>query len=263
MAVLATQLRGPVLLITLDRPAVRNALSRELRAQLAAALRAADDDDAVRAVVITGSGSSFCAGLDLEELKASVGQPHEAALEDSQALAALFSQIIELGKPVVAAVNGPAVAGGAGLVNACDVAVAAQGARFGYTEARIGFVAALVAALLERQVGAKVRRELLLGAEIIDAQRALALGLVNEVVPDDAVVERAIELATRMARNAPGSLAETKRLLASIDGLPLTAALQAAALANAARRSSPELAEGVASFLEKRRPSWQPPTERD
>lgn len=256
MAVLLKEMRGPVLLLTLNRPEVRNALSRELRSELSAALSAAEADSAVRAVVITGSGTSFCAGLDLDELRAAVSQPVQEALADSRALAALYRQVLELGKPVVAAVNGAAVAGGAGIVNACDVAVAAIGARFGYTEARIGFIAALVAVLLARQVGAKAQRELLLGADLIGAERALSLGLVNEVVPDGAALDRALELAMKMARNAPGSLAETKRLLARIDGLPLPEALEIAALANAERRASPELTEGVASFLEKRAPLW-------
>ncbi len=256
MATLAREMQGPVLVLTLDRPAVRNALSRALRAELAEALRDAADDPGVRAVVITGRGSAFCAGLDLDELKASAGQSREEALEDSRALAALYRQIIDLGKPVVAAVNGPAVAGGAGIVNACDLAVASESARFGYTEARIGFIAALVAALLVRQAGDKAVRELLLGAGIVDARRALELGLINEVVPDGGALARATEVAAGLARNAPGSLAATKRLLARLSGLSLAEALDVAAAANAERRSSAELAEGVAAFLEKRQPEW-------
>lgn len=265
MATLLARRDGPVLLLTLDRPEVRNALSRALRAELADALDAAAADPKVRAVVMTGAGAAFCAGLDLDELLAEAAGAEsagaaEAALEDSRSLAGLYRQLIALPKPVIAAVNGAAVAGGAGLVNASDLAVAAASARLGYTEARIGFVPAIVATLLRTQMGEKALRELLLGAELIGARRALELGLVNEVVPDGQAVARALELAGELARNAPGSLAATKALLLATSGLALDAALATASEANAARRSSDELAEGIRAFLDKRAPAWREPS---
>lgn len=259
MATLASERLGPVLVLTLDRPQVRNALSVELRTELSAALTSAAADGSVRALVITGSGSSFCAGLDLDELVAAVGGPEAYALADSRALAALYRQLIDLPKPVVAAVNGAAVAGGAGLVNACDLAVADERARFGYTEVRIGFVPAIVAALLRSQVGEKALRELLLGAGLIGAARALELGLINEVVPAGRARARAVDLASSLALNAPGSLAATKALLGDMAGLSLDEALDLATSANAERRSSPELAEGVGAFLAKRPAAWLEP----
>ncbi len=264
MSNLATERHGPVLLLTLDRPEVRNALSLTLREELSAALTEAAGDASIRVVVITGRGPAFCAGVDLDELAASAGQPPAAALADSRALADLFRQIIDLPQPVIAAVNGAAVAGGAGLVNACDIALAAASARFGYTEARIGFVPAIVAALLVRQVGDKAARRLLLGADLIDATEALRIGLITEVVPDDELLARALDAAGRLARNAPGSLAVTKELLSRLHGLELDAAIDLAVTANASRRSAPELAEGVRAFLEKRAPSWlaEPPPDR-
>src|SRR5690606_18305882 len=162
---------GPVRVLTLDRPAVRNALSRALREELRAALADAEADDAVRSVVITGAGEAFCAGLDLRELEATAALTREQHREDTLQLAELLTAIHSCPRPVVAAVNGPAVAGGAGIVTACDVALAAPEARLGYTETRIGFVPALVAVLLLHQVGEKHARELLLGAHLVDASR--------------------------------------------------------------------------------------------
>lgn len=248
---------GSVRIVTLARPEVRNALSTELRLELSAALADADTDERVKAVVVTGEGDAFCAGLDLRELEATVTRSPAENREDSAALAALFLQMIESPKPIVAAVNGPAVAGGAGLVTACDVAFAATSARFGYTEARIGFVAALVSVMLVRQVGEKHARELLLGAGLVSAERAARMGLVNEVVDDGAVLERALAFANQAARNAPGSLAATKALLRDVGSLGLRAGFAAATEVNVASRSGSELAEGVRAFLEKRDPAWR------
>lgn len=248
---------GPVRVLTLDRPEVKNALSRRLRAELAEQVRLAGEDDAVRALVLTGAGDAFCAGLDLNELEGTLSATEAEHREDTTALAALLLALVRCPKPVIAAVNGPAVAGGAGLVTACDVAFAGASARFGYTEARIGFVAALVSVLLVRQVGDKHARELLLGAGLIDAQRAAAIGLVNEVVADDGLMDRALAFARRVARNAPGSLAATKRLLAEVVAASLADGMAAAIEVNVASRSGAELAEGVRAFLEKREPAWR------
>ena len=248
---------GRVRLLTFERPMVKNALSRALRSELLEQLRLASGDDRVRVLVLTGAGDAFCAGLDLNELEGTVTASAAEHRRDTTALAALFMAIVNCPKPVIAAVNGPAVAGGAGIVTACDVAFAASSARFGYTEARIGFVAALVSVLLVRQVGEKHARELLLGATLIDAERAAAIGLVNEVVPDGQVLERTLEYAHLVARNAPSSLAATKRLLTTVVGAELEAGMAAAIEVNVASRAGAELAEGVRAFLEKRKPAWR------
>lgn len=249
--------RGPVRVLTLARPEVKNALSRALRAELRAALDEAKREQSVRAIVITGAGDAFCAGLDLRELEGTVSLTTEEHRADTADLAELLEALVRCPKPVIAAVNGPAVAGGAGIVTACDVAFAAPTARFGYTEARIGFVAALVSVLLLRQVGEKHARELLLGAHLISAERAAAIGLVNEVVRGGDVLQAAVEFGERLARNAPGSLAATKRLLTGLPGLSLDEAMSAAISVNVATRSGEELKEGVRAFLEKRDPSWR------
>jgi methylglutaconyl-CoA hydratase len=257
MSSIETRDDGAVRVVTLNRPEVRNALSGELRSELLSALLEAGSEARVRAIVVTGAGDAFCAGLDLRELEATVAGSEAQHRADSAALAELFLAIVESTKPVVAAVNGAAVAGGAGLVTACDVAFSARSARFGYTEARIGFVAALVSVLLVRQVGEKHARELLLGAGLVSAERALAMGLVNEVVDDGAVLERAMGFAHTVSRNAPGSLAATKSLLRDVGSLGLRQGFAAALEVNVASRSGAELAEGVRAFLEKREPAWR------
>ena len=157
----------------------------------------------------------------------------------------------------MAAVNGPAVAGGAGLVSVCDTAVMSEGAKIGYTEARIGFVAALVGVFLVRQVGEKHARDLLLSARLVDAEEAVAMGLVNEIAPPGEVLGRAVARARIMARNAPSSLAMTKALLVSVPSLGLLEGLRYATEVNALARTTDDLKEGVAAFLEKREPGWR------
>lgn len=248
---------GAVRVITLNRPDVRNALSSELRSELAAAVTAAVDDSDVRAVVITGAGEAFCAGLDLRELEGTVTRSEAENRADTAALAELFMALVACPKPVIAAVNGAAVAGGAGLVTACDVAFAARSARIGYTEARIGFVPALVSVLLVRQVGEKHVRELLLGAGLVTAERAFQMGLVNAVVDDGQALAHALKFAHDVSRNAPRSLADTKGLLREVSSLGLAQGFAAALEVNVSSRSGAELAEGVRAFLEKREPAWR------
>jgi methylglutaconyl-CoA hydratase len=257
MQLILTDRQGPVRILTLNRPAVRNALSAELRAALSDALRAAAEDQDTRAVVLTGAGDAFCAGLDLRELEGMSERSAEENRADSRDLAELLLQLATLPKPVVAAVNGPAVAGGAGLVTACDLAVMDLGARIGYTEARIGFVPALVSVFLVRQVGDKHARDLLLSARLITAQEAADIGLVNEVVAPGQALAAALDRARGLTRNAPGSLAISKTLLATVPSLSLEDGLRYAAEVNAEAREGDELHEGVRAFLEKREPRWR------
>ena len=259
MAKLGIEDRGPVRVLTLNEPERRNPLSWELVAELLDALKEAEADPAVRALVLTGAGSAFSAGADLAYLKALTGLPAEANLAHSEELKALFLTLYTLKKPVVAAVNGPAVAGGAGLVLAADLAVFAEEAKIGFTEVKIGFVAALVAVLLVRHLGEKAARELLLTGELVPAERALWLGLANRVVPNEAVLEEAIRLAEKVAAGAPASLALTKALLAELPGMGLYEGFAHATLANAWIRETEDLEEGLAAFFERRRPRFAPP----
>lgn len=259
MPAILTSDEGAVRTLTLNRPTVRNALDRELRGQLGRALAAAERAPGVRAVVLTGSGSAFCAGMDLGELEGVLDQSAEEHLQDSRELAELFLAIYSFPKPIVAAVNGHAVAGGAGLALTCDAVVISEDARIGYSEARIGFVAAVVGVFLSRIIGERGARELLLEARLIEAEEAVRRGLANESRPRDQVLTRALERARLMARNSPMALAATKRLLVESSGLPLQQALDLAATVNAEARAGADLREGIRAFLEKRPASWVAP----
>lgn len=259
MAPLVLEQRGSALIVTLNRPEVRNALSRALRAELLQALAAAREEASVRSVILTGAGRAFCAGLDLDELEALQRATLADTRADVAALAELFDTIYRFPKPIIAAVNGHAVAGGAGLASVCDITIMSRSAKLGYTEARIGFVAALVGVYLVRQVGEKRARELLLSARLISAEEALQYGLATAVAADGAALAAALEMAEALAANAPGSLALTKTLLSNLYGMGLGESLSYAAELNALSRQGDELKEGIRAFLEKRPPSWQSP----
>jgi enoyl-CoA hydratase/carnithine racemase len=224
MSVLLIEDRGAVRILTMNRPEKRNALNSELTKGLLEALQAADRAEAVGCVVLTGAGPGFCAGADLAEFKG-LQDPRagEARAELTMQLHLAFSRI---SKPVVTAINGAAMGGGAGLALAGDIAVMAQGAKLGYPEARHGIVAAIVMANLVRQVGRKAAFELVALGEPVDSARALQLGMVNRVVPDAEVVSHAISIAQKLAAVARPAMAETKRLFHEVADLPLAAALE-------------------------------------
>lgn len=255
--VLLREVRGRTLLLTLNRPAVKNALSAELLRELTRAIRTAGEQDGLRAVVLQGAGGAFCAGLDIAALREMAGLTPEEQRQDSQGLSTLLLAITHCPLPVIAAVEGPAVGAGAGIAAACDLVVAGQGARLGYTEVRLGFVPAIVAAYALRALGDKHARELLLEARIVAAEEAWRLGLVNEVCPDGGALEAALARAARLARNSPTALATTKELLGVLGHLSLEDGLRYAVAANAWTRTTRDMHEGVAAFLEKRPPTWQ------
>ena len=241
--------------ITLNRPEKRNALSYELISELLAALAEAAASDS-RVLVITGAGSAFCSGMDLDDLKGLLGCSPEQNLKDSETVAQLFRTIYEFSKPSIAAVNGAAVAGGAGLATLCDFTLAVPEAKFGYTEVRIGFIPAIVSTFLLRQVGEKQARELLLTGKLIGADEALRIGLINEVVAASTLLARTTELAEQLAANSPASLLATKRLLRDLAGRELDDQLRLSVRENAAIRATADFREGISSFLEKRKPKW-------
>lgn len=224
LAVLLVEDRGPVRIVTMNRPEKRNALNSELTQRLLDALQAADRDENVGAVVLTGAGQGFCAGADLTEFKGL--QDPQAAERRAELTMQLHLVFSKLSKPVVTAINGAALGGGAGLAIAGDLAVMAQSAQLGYPEAKHGIVAAIVMANLVRQVGRKVAFELVALAEPIDAARALELGMVNRVSKNPEVVPVAVSLAEKLAAVARPAMAETKRLFHEVAELPLAAALE-------------------------------------
>src|SRR5262249_50925781 len=200
--------RPPAVVLTMNRPDRRNALSRGLIGALAAAFQRARDDAAARCVILTGAGKSFCAGMDLAELQESVTTADgDNVWNDVLQLAKLYDFIYTLPKPTIAVVNGAAVAGGAGLVTVCDLAVAAPEAKFGYPEVRRGLVAAMVMPHLLRHVGERMARYLLLTGELIDAEEACRTGLLNVVVPSSELLDRAMVLARSLAEGGPQALA--------------------------------------------------------
>jgi methylglutaconyl-CoA hydratase len=241
--------------LTLNRPDKRNAVSYELIDDLSRALDEVHNSPA-RVLILTGAGTAFCSGMDLESLKALIGRTPEQNLDDSRTMAALFRTLYEFPKPTIAAVNGAAIAGGTGLALLCDFTLAVPEAKFGYTEVRIGFVPAIVSSFLLRQVGEKIARDLLLTGRTFDAGEALKLGLINEVVPPENLLDRARELAAQLAENSPVSLFYTKRLLTDHARAELDSQIEAAIRENAAVRESSDFREGVTSFLEKRKPRW-------
>lgn len=242
--------------ITLNRPDRRNALSRELIETLRENVARAADDPAVRVVVLTGAGNVFCAGMDLAELQESLTADAADApvWDDAMRLASLYDAIYRLAKPSVAAVNGSAVAGGAGLVSVCDLAVCVEGAKFGYPEVRRGLVAAMVLPHLMRHVGERMARYLLLTGELIDAGAALRAGFVNEVVPDAELKNRVSAIAASLIEGGPVALAKTKELLTAFSHQAL--GIEEAAQASAAPRLTQECRDGLRAFFEKKPVPW-------
>ena len=245
----------PIRTITLNRPERRNAMTHEMQAELISVL----DETAGgnwRVVILTGAGEAFCSGLDLSELQAMQSKTIAEHRTDAERIAKLFVGLRELPIPTIAAVHGPAIAGGTGLAMSCDFTLATPASKFGFTEVRIGFVPALVSAFLSLQVGEKRCRDLLLTGRLFDAAEAHQIGLIDEVVPHSELMVRAQALAETLLANSPGSLKATKQLLIAQNRSWLDNAIVAALAANAESRETVDFREGVAAFLEKRKPRW-------
>jgi methylglutaconyl-CoA hydratase len=249
--------RSPAVVLTMNRPERRNALSRGLIAALSDAIARARDDAAARCIILTGAGNAFCAGMDLAELQESLTAEGDSPVwDDALRLATLYELIYTLPKPTIAAVNGAAVAGGAGLVSVCDLAVATPEARFGYPEVRRGLVAAMVMPHLLRHVGERLARYLLLTGELIDAQTAHQFGFLNAVVPAEQLLSRALAWAHALSEGGPNALAHTKELLRNFSRQAI--GLEEAAKASAAPRLTEECRQGLQAFFDKRPAPWTP-----
>lgn len=253
------EVRESTAIISLNRPERRNALNQPLIKALAREFERARVDEQVRSVILTGTGSTFCAGMDLAELQASLAplaNADESSViwQDALRLAQLFDLIYSFPKPTIAAVNGPAVAGGAGLTTVCDLAVASSTAKFGYPEVRRGLVAAMVMPHLLRHVGERLARYLLLTGELIDAPRALEFGLVNSIVTPDALMSTGLQWAESIRAGGPLALEKTKELLQTFS--PQAISVEQAARESAAPRLTDECREGLEAFFAKRLPPW-------
>jgi len=247
---LIEKLTPQITVVTLNRPERRNALTIELLTELVAAIKVASDMPDERIIILRGAGAAFCTGMDL---KAATPQNAHAMAE---LVAKTLLTLSETGLVTIAAVHGAAVAGGAGIMSACDFVVAAEGTKIGYPEVRRGLVAGLVMTFLRRQVSERNMRELLLGSELIDAERAKELGLVNRVVPQDDLMSEAQKFADAALQAAPGALAQTKRLIEELWWRSVKEDIDLALKYHMQARESSEAREGIAAFNEKRPPNW-------
>jgi methylglutaconyl-CoA hydratase len=258
MQLVRYEVRQSTAILTLERPEKRNALSRELIAALAKTVEHAASDPDARCVVLTGDGPAFCAGMDLDELRGTVENSDEAELvwDDAKALSSLFQRIYSLPKPTIAAVNGVAVAGGAGLVTVCDLALAVPTAKFGYPEVRRGLVAAMVLPHLLRHVGERAARKMLLTGELIDAMEAERIGLINAIVPPEDLLSTALQWAGQCAAGGPRALATTKTLLERCSKQAVS--VDELADASAEPRLNEECRGGLKAFFAKEKAPWVP-----
>jgi methylglutaconyl-CoA hydratase len=242
-----------IIILTLNRPAKRNALNAALMEACSEAFESLAKDRKQRVIILRGEGPVFCAGLDLEEAFLPENAERTAGL-----VARVLRAVYQVPQVTIAAVQGAAIAGGAGLMSACDVVVAAQDARIGYPEVRRGLVAALVMSLLHRQVRERDARELLLLGELISSERARQMGLVNRVVLAEQLLPEAMSLARTALQGGPQSIGQTKKVLDELWPSSFNQELDETLLHHLSARNSSEAREGVAAFLEKRSPSWQP-----
>jgi methylglutaconyl-CoA hydratase len=241
--------------ITLNRPDKRNALCPLLMQEISQAFSEAEDSDC-RVVILTGAGPAFCAGLDMEHLSTLHATTEEEGRRDSENMANVLRTLYEFPKPVIAAVNGPAIAGGMGLAILADFTLAVPEAKFGFTEVKLGYVPALVASFLLRHVGEKVTRELLLSGRLIKAQEAYHLHLVTQIVDSDELIQTAYAHAQGLLQNSPQAMREIKLLLATHSKRRLDEEIEDAIEVNARQRSAEDFREGVQAFLKHRKPEW-------
>jgi methylglutaconyl-CoA hydratase len=242
---------GAVGRITLNRPEKRNALSGPLIAALKDALRRANDENAVRVVLLTGAGADFCSGADLSALQKIAEGSVADNSSDARSLMEVFTLIREVRMPVVAAVHGRALAGGCGLASACDIVLASASARFGYPEVKIGFVPAMVAAILKRNVSEKRAFELLTLGQEISASEAKDMGLVNRVFPDDIFAAETSAYANQFEKMSRSAVELTKKLLYQMDGLAFREALESGVDVNVLARMTEDCQKGIARFLKR------------
>ena len=252
------EIDGAVARVTLNRPETHNAFDDALIARLTDALEDLGARDDVRAVVLAGRGKSFCAGADLAHMKKAADFSEAENIADAQALARLLMVLGGLSKPTVALVQGPAYGGGVGLVSACDIALAAERASFALTEVRLGLIPAVISPFVVRAIGESHSRRFMLTGARFDAETALRIGLVHEVVPGEALEARGAAVVEMLMQCSPDAHRRAKALIDAVSGRPIDDALaEDVARRIAAARASDDGREGIAAFLEKRPPKWR------
>jgi methylglutaconyl-CoA hydratase len=255
--------RGGGATVTLDRPDVHNAFNAALIAELTRCFAALGAEAGVRAIVLTGAGPSFSAGADLTWMRQSLELTAEENVADAERLAEMFETIDRCPRPVVARVNGAAFGGGVGLVAVCDIAVAAEGARFAFSETKLGIAPAVIAPFVVRKIGLSHARALFLTGARFDAARALQVGLVHQVAPADQLDAAVDEQLALLLSSGPEAVGAVKGLLAELPALDPAAARRATTELIARLRTGAEGQEGIRAFLEKRRASWVEELESD
>lgn len=253
-----TDIQGSTATVTLNRPEIHNAFDDQLIRRLTQEFQGLGQDQVVRVVILAATGDSFCAGADINWMRRMADYDHEGNLEDAKSLSGLMFTLASLRKPTIAVVQGPAFGGGVGLVAACDLAIASTDAKFALTEVKLGIVPAAVGPYVVSAIGPRQASRYMLTGEVFDAARALEIGLVNEVVDADQVMDRARQFADMLLENGPRAMGEVKNLIRYVDGRARDEALMAQTAGHIARvRASQEGREGLAAFLEKRKPSWK------
>ncbi len=247
---------GRVGRVWLDRPDVRNAFNAVMIGELREAFRSLAADEAVRVVVLSGRGTSFCAGADLAWMREGIGYSREQNLRETLDLAECLHDLYSLPKPTVARVNGPAIGGGTGFLAACDIAVASTEARFGLSEVKIWVVPAAISPYVLRRIGESRARQYFLTGERFDACRAETIGLVNAAVAPDELEARVEAVVSSLLSSGPEALAKAKELITRVPGMSFEEAKRYTAEMIAGLRTSAEGQEGMAAFLEKRKPKW-------
>ena len=247
-------------IITLNRPERHNAFDDALIGELSAAIDLMTVEPAVRVLVISSTGASFCAGADLNWMKRAAGYSNDENLRDSRALAEMLRRLAQFPKPTIARVQGPAYGGGVGLVACCDVAIATIDAQFSLTEVKLGLIPAVISPHVIAAIGERYARRYMLTAERFSAAEAYRIGLLHELVTDPEALDEAVgEIVDALLNNAPGAMAECKELISAVAWRPLSAqVLEDTAQRITRLRASVEGREGMTAFLEKRKPNWIP-----
>jgi methylglutaconyl-CoA hydratase len=248
--------QGIAAVVTLNRPEVHNAFNAQMIAQLTTVFQRLSASDEIRAVVLAGAGRNFCAGADLNWMRASADFTHAENVADAVKLSDMFHAINTCRHPVIGRINGSALAGGTGLTAVCDIAVAAEDARFGFTEARLGIAPAVISQFVVPKIGQSHARALFVTAERFDAQRALAIGLVHRVVPSDQLDAVVAATLREVGQNGPAGVRAAKLMALTVASLMPVEAREMAAATIAGLRVSEQGQEGIRSFLEMRRPAW-------
>lgn len=257
--IIEVETRGAAAWVWFNRPALHNALNEDLIRELTLVVRGLGDDPAVRVIVLSGRGKSFCAGGDIEWMKRLGAASHEENLADARQLAEMFRVIAFSPKPTVARVNGAAIGGGLGLACACDIAIAADDAKFAASEVRLGLIPATIGPYVVRAIGERWSRRLFQTAERITAAQAAAIGVVHEAVAADALDARVDALVTDLLAGAPGAQKAAKDLIDAVTGRAIGPELiEDTAVRIAEIRAGNEAREGLSAFLEKRKPGWTP-----